>query len=419
MNYWKEDFLSYKLHVISTKKFKTTSIKIVFSAPVVKEEITFKNFLADMLTYSCKKYNTEKKMSIALQDLYAMNIFPRCYRVGKLYNMEIGASFLNERYTDEGILNDAIKLLSEVIFNPNIENNEFNTTAFDFVKLNTRNQINSIWENTRKLSLIRMLEYMDNTKAFSYHGFGYLEDLEEITPTNLYEYYKKVISSSKIDIFILGDVSADEVKKMIKENFKFKTYKMKKNDLITSHDKIRKIPKKIIEQARISQSKLSIGCKIEDMDDFERNYVLPMYSMILGGGSSSKLFKEVREKNSLCYYISSSASKLDNILFITSGINFENFDKTIKLIKKEVKNMTLGKFNEEDLDVAKTQYITMLDEIEDSPFQIMSSYYSVEMLNYDELDIRKEKTKKVTLQDVSKLASKIHIDTIYLLKGAE
>ena len=195
--------------------------------------------------------------------------------------------------------------------------------------------------------------------------------------------------------------------------------KTKKQDLITFHEKIRKIPKKIIEQAHISQSKLSIGCKIEKMNDFERNYVLPMYSIILGGGSSSKLFKEVREKNSLCYYISSSAAKLDSILFITSGINYNNFDKTVKLIKKEVKNMSLGKFYENDLEIAKTQYITMLEEIEDSPFQIISSYYSVEMLNYDELEKRKEITKKVTLDDVKHLASKIHIDTVYLLKGAE
>ena len=419
MNYFVDDFLSYKLHFIKTDKFKTVNIKIVFSQKAIKNEITIKNFLSDILTYSSKKYNTEKKMAMALQDLYAMSLFSSCYRIGKLYNMEIGASILNEKYAEKGILKSALKLLSEVIFNPNVIDNKFDEISFDFVKINNKNQIDSIWENTRKLSLIRMLEHMDNSKEFSYHGFGYIEDLEKITPGNLYEYYKKIISNSKIDIFVLGDIDVDEIKKYIKEFFKFKTIKNKKNDLIITHEKIRRIPKKVIEQAHISQSKLSIGCKIENLNDFERNYVLPMYSMILGGGSGSKLFKEVREKNSLCYYISSSAAKLDNILFITSGIDFNNFDKTIKLIKKEIKNIILGNFSNNDLQIAKNQYIAMLDEIEDSPFQIISSYYSVEMLGYDSIEIRKEKTNSVTFNDVKEFASKVHIDTIYLLKGIE
>ena len=194
---------------------------------------------------------------------------------------------------------------------------------------------------------------------------------------------------------------------------------MKKDDFIISHDKFRKTPKKIIEDCKIAQSKLSIGCKIENIDSFDRNYVLPLYSIILGSGSDSKLFKEVREKNSLCYYISASANKLDSILFITSGISYTNFDKTVKLIKKSLKDMENGKFTEEDIDNAKTNYITMLEELKENPFQIISSYYSTEMFNYDTIEEREKNILSVNYEQIKGIASKIYMDTIYLLKGAE
>jgi len=283
----------------------------------------------------------------------------------------------------------------------------------------TFNQIQGINENTRKLSLIKMLEHMGKNEVYSYHSFGYLDDLNKINPSNLYEYYKKVINTSKVDIFILGDIDFNKTKNIIEENFKFNTVKMKKDEFITYHDKFRKTPKKIVEECNISQSKLSIGCKIGMLDDFDRNYVLPLYSIILGGGSDSKLFKEVREKNSLCYYISASANKLDSILFITSGISYNNFDKTVKLTKKAIKDMKKGIFTEEDLKKAKVQYITMLEELKENPFQIISSYYSMEILNYDSISKREEKILSVTYEQIKQLADKVYIDTIYLLKGEE
>ena len=419
MEYCVENYLPYRLHMIKTKKFKTVSVKVIFSTTVKKEEITIRNFLADILTYSTSKYKTHKEMTIALQDLYAMNIFSNCYRIGKFYNTDISASFLNEKYTEEGMFEKSIKTLSEIIFNPNVTNKEFDGSSFDIIKRMSFNQIEGIKENTRKLSLIKMLENMGKDEIYSYHSFGYIDDLDKITPSNLYTAYKNLLEKSKIDIFVLGDIDFNVTKKIIEENFKFNTLKKKKEEFIIYHNKFRKTPKKIKEEFKISQSKLSIGCKIGYINDFDRNYVLPLYSIILGGGSDSKLFKEVRENNSLCYYISASANKLDSILFITSGISSNNFDKTVKLTKKAMKDMKKGDFTEDDIEKAKIQYITMLEELKENPFQIISSYYSMEMLNYESIEEREKKIMAVNHEQIKELSSKIYIDTIYLLKGAE
>ena len=417
MEYRTEDFLSYKLHMIKTNKFKTINVKIVFSRPIKKEEITIRNFLSDMLVYSTKEYDTNKKLSIKMQDLYAMNIFSSSYRLGNLYNTDINAIFLKEKYTEEGMFEKSLELLKEVIFNPNVKNKMFDNTSFNIVKDIVLSQIKSVRENLRKYSLIKMLETMGKNEVFSYRAFGYIDDLENITRDNLYEYYLEFINKSKVDIYILGDIDFEKTKKIISNLFKFNTIKMKNQNILIEHKKIRKSIKEEKEELNISQSKLSIGCKIKDINSFERNYVLPIYSMILGGGSSSKLFTNVREKNSLCYYISASGNKLDNILFITSGISCSNYKKCIRLIKEELKNMQKGKFSEEDIEKAKIQYITMLDELWEDPLQIISFYYSMEILNKDGYEERKKNINLVKNDDIKKISNNIFMDTIFLLKG--
>lgn len=419
MEHYIGDFKSYKLHIIKTNKFKTVSMKIVFSSIVKKENITITNFLADILTFSSKKYPTKKDLGIALQDLYAMNAFSNCYRIGKLYNMDISTSFLNEKYTEEGCFEKSIKLLSELVFNPNFSGDSFDENTFNIIKRFTADQINSISENTRKLSLIKMLENMGSDKTYSYHGYGYIEDLNKITPKALYEFYKRFMSSSKIDIYVLGDVDVENTKSLIRDNFGFKSCELGEKDYMIYHDEYKENLEKIEEPFKVSQSKLSIGCKIEKLNKYESNYVLPIYTMILGGGSDSKMFREIREKKSLCYYISATANKLDNILFITSGISSANYDMVLELVKKNMDDMKKGDFSSEDIEKAKLQYVTMLDELQESAFQIISSYYSIDNLGYDSIETRKEMIKNVSYEEIKSISSKIHLDTAYLLKGEE
>ena len=153
------------------------------------------------------------------------------------------------------------------------------------------------------------------------------------------------------------------------------------------------------------------------MSDFELRYVLNVYSYILGGGPDSKLFKTVREKNSLCYYISSISQPLSSTLVIKAGINKEDFRKAVSLIKKEVLSMKKGRFTDDDIIKAKITYINSLKELEDNPDSLIGLYSGIEYLNSDDLDNRFSKINKVTKSDVIKLASKIHLDTIYLLEG--
>lgn len=419
MKYIKKVIGSYNLHMLKTDRFKTITIDLIFRKKIKKEDITKTNFLADILTFSSKNYKTRREMSIKQQDLYACEVDFSCYRLGNYYNTDISLLCLNEKYTEKDMLKETINYLSDIIFNPNVINNKFDSTSFEIIKNNTIKQIQSIKEDTRKYSLVKMLEKMGPKEKYSLHGFGYLEDLEKITEENLYEYYQDFIRTSGLDIFIIGDIDFEEVEKIFRNNFKFDIYHKKDNDFVIVHDQIRKLPKTIVEEYPSSQAKLSIGCKLKDLTEFERNYALTIYNMILGGSSESKLFRNVREKNSLCYYISSNSNKIDNLLFITSGIAKSNMKKVVSLVKQQLKDMKKGKITDEEIEKAKVKYISLVEEMYDYPSQIISYYYASEILKSDLPEERKKMVEKVTKEDIISVANKVYIDTIYLLGGEE
>lgn len=144
-----------------------------------------------------------------------------------------------------------------------------------------------------------------------------------------------------------------------------------------------------------------------------------IYSYILGGSPDSKLFKTVREENSLCYSISSSFSAVNNLLTIKAGINAKDYRKTIHLIKKEIKNMEKGNFSEENIASGITTYLNAYKQVLDSQDSIISNYVAHEYLNLDLLEERRSNIKKVKKQDIKNVAKKISIDTIYLLEGRD
>ena len=422
MKYTKISNYSYNLHIIKTNKFKTVTIQVNFKRKVKKEEITLRNMIVNMLCESNSVYKTERELLIATEDLYSLVQKSANYMSGKYNVMSFEVSFLNEEYTEPGMLDKSIEFLYNVIFKPNIvkENDEvkFNPEQYNIAYNILKDRIQSIKEEHSYYARIRMLENMEPNSYISYRGCGYIEDLENLDSAKLYKYYESILNSDILDIFVIGNVNASHIEKVINEKFKgIRTLKKPSESHFVTHKKHRLVSKTFKEKININQSKLVLGFKIDKMTDFELRYVLSVYAYILGGGPDSKLFKTVREKNSLCYYISSQTYPLYSMLTINAGINKKNFRNVLNLIKKEVHNMKKGKFNNDDIIKAKVTYINSLKELEDSPSSLLGLYAGIEYLKSDTLEDRFIKINKVTIQDVVRLASKIHLDTVFLLEG--
>lgn len=406
---------NYNIHFIKTDKFKTITFKINFKRKLIKEEVTIRNLLIDTLFSSTKKYPSKRLMEIETENLYGLAYRGFVFQSGIYSILSLETTFLADKYTDKSNTLNSINFIKEVLFNPNISDGEFKQEGFKYAYNNLEAEILSTKENTNLYSQMRLAELMDDP-IISIHNVGKIEELKKINAKMLYEYYLDVLNNDNIDIYIIGNID-DMIVKYIKENFTFN----KRAKYIDSHLYsplcYHKKTNEYIEENKTNQSKLAIGLKLMDLTNFERRYVLSIYNYILGGSGDSKLFKNIREKESLCYNIASQSFPLTSFLLIRAGIDSDKYDKTIKLIKQQIESIKDNQFSDLDIKNGIKTYISGLKELKDSPNGILSYYMSMNYVQADSYNNKIKNIKKVTRDDILNLARKIKLDTIYLLKG--
>ena len=417
MEYIQKDLGAYKLHMVKTNKFKTIKVKVSFRRPIVKDEITLRNILADILVQTSNKYKNRRDLAIKAQDLYAASISSNNNRIGNYINTDIILSVLNDKYTEEGNFSLALDFLYDIIFDPNVSDGCFASEQLDIIKTSAKTSLESLKEDSSYYSMIRLFEVMCNDSPSSYRMTGYIEDIDKINSKNLYEYYLEILKKDLMEIFVIGDIDFLQMEDTIRKKITIRTFKKCREKYYVDLEKPRRIKQIVTEFDDNTQSKLAIGAKVVGLTPYERNYPLTLYNVILGGGEDSKLFRNVRENNSLCYYVNSVPQKLDSILIIRAGIDKNNVKKAISLIEKEINAMKKGKITENDLVIAKEFFQTAMDSLLESQLSIMEHYYMMSILNLDDIETRIKKMNKVTISDIVKVAKKVKIDTIYCLEG--
>ncbi len=419
MKYTKKDLGSYQLHMIKTKKFKTITVRVMFRSPIVKEDITMRNILCDMFMQSSEKYDSKRKLTIQAQELYAADFQTSNTRLGNYMNTNFYLTVLNDKYTEEKNFEKAVEFLSEIIFHPDVKEKKFDSQKLDIVKSSCRSALNALKEDSSNYSLVRMFEAFDKNSSASYRMMGYIEDLDKINEENLYQYYEKMIQTNLVDIFVIGEINEKKVLELFKKYFKLKTLKKKRVPYLLPDKKPRSKRLIVKETSDTQQSKLAIACRCHGLSDYERNYPLTLYNVIFGGGSDSKLFKEVREKHSLCYTIHSVPNKLDHLILIRAGIDKSNYKKTVDLIEKSLNDMRKGKFSDNDIKIAKEYYETALEELEESEKRIIDNYLMMELIGTDTIEEKRKKMQKVKKEEIIKVAKKIKMDTVFCLEGVK
>ena len=154
-----------------------------------------------------------------------------------------------------------------------------------------------------------------------------------------------------------------------------------------------------------------------NLTNYENRYVSFVFNNLFGGGANSLLMRYVRENESLCYYVNSFTNRLDNIIFVNSGINKENYEIVKDLISNVLDKIVNGKFTLSDLAEAKMEMLFSLSTMEDSNRNMIEYYFGRELFKSDELKVRIENTKKVSKEDIMTYAKKIKLEAVFFLKG--
>ena len=407
----------YRIHLYKTDKFKQTTIKISLKEPIKKENITKRSLLYNVLFSSSKKYNSERKINIRKEELYSMNLQFLNNRIGNYLNTTLTIKSLDEKYTEKGILEQSISLLSDLLLDPLIEDNHFRKDKVDLYKEKMKTRLSTLKEDAPLYAAIRAKEVYDDS-VLSYRVIGYIEDIDPLNEYNLYEYYKEMIKTNIIDFYVVGNIELEEIESYIDKYFSKLFNNSNNPDNYELNTKITN-EKRYTETINNEQSILIILSKLDKPTYYERYYVSSFLSYILGGGASSKLFNIIREQESLCYYINSNYRMFDNVLSINSGIDNTNYKKAVKLIKKIIKDIQNGNISEEEINNCKTLINNDFDAIDENAASIINYMIDVDTLKLDELDKRREKINKVTKEEIVNLSKKIKIQNIYLLEGVK
>ena len=409
---------SFNIYTIKTDRFKTSHLEVIFKNVLKKEEIGTYSFLADMLSEGCKKYPRKKDLITRFEELYKIVIYASTMRVGNVIDLHFSLDFINPEYIeDEGYIEDVIKTLFEVILNPNVCNDEFDLKTFNIVKERLRREINSLKENPVKQSIIEAIKTMDSNSPTSYEILGTIEELENITPAKLYNAYKSLRKNFKVDVFLIGNLDMDNVASLIKKYFKNRYIVSDNFEVMVDNKETKKVKEKAMKSDNI-QTNLVMLFNLKNLSELEKNITLNCFNYLYGsGGLTSKLYKSIREENSLCYAINSMYLKYDKLLMVQISLDNCNVKKAISLVKKELKSMQNGNFSEEEVRDAINNMVISLDMSLDNNIAILNNYVFNIYDKLPSIEERKEYFKKLTKEDIVNVSKKVKLNTIFTLEG--
>ena len=409
---------SFNVHTIKTDKFKTSHVEVIFRDIANKDEMGAYSFLADMLSQSSKTYPRKKDLITRFEELYKIIVYATTLRVGNVLDFHVSLDFINPDYiNDKNYVEEVIKTLFDIIENPNVTNDEFDLKTFNIVKERLKREINSLKENPMKQSIKEAFKAMNADTPTSYELLGNLESLEKITPSSLYKTYKNLRKNFKVDIFLIGNLEMDDTVSLIKKYFKNRYIVSDNFEVMVDNKETKKVKEKAMKSDNI-QTNLVMLFNLKNLSELEKNITLNCFNYLYGsGGLTSKLYKSIREENSLCYAINSMYLKYDKLLMVQISLDNCNVKKAISLVKKELKSMQNGNFSEEEVRDAINNMVISLDMSLDNNIAILNNYVFNIYDKLPSIEERKEYFKKLTKEDIVNVSKKVKLNTIFTLEG--
>ena len=409
-----------EFHELNTNKFKTNLVSVFLTTELTRENVTKNALISTILRRGSKSMPSQEEISKQMEEMYGASFDCGLDKIGdnqvlKFYMETINDDFIPQQ--KENMLKTTLEKILEIVFNPYIENGEFKKEYVEQEKNTIKQRIQGKIDNKARYALNRCVEEMYKDEPYGLYKFGYVEDLDAINGKNLYEYYQELIKNCKIDILVSG-ILPDDIEEIIKENENIKNLQEREPSYVMPKLTTRNTEKEkvVTESMDVTQGKLVLGLDIK-LENEKQKYDALLYNSILGGTANSKMFQNVREKAHLAYVASSSYIRQKSNIFINCGIEINNYEKALEIVKKQIDDMKKGDFTEEDIENAKKGIISTIDLIDDEQDTGITYYFGQELSNNKiSPEQYKEIVQKVQKDDIVKIANSVSINTIYFLK---
>ncbi len=402
-----------------TDKFKSNYLGAYIIRPLDRDEVTMNSLLPMVLGRGTRKYPETLELKRRLEALFGANLNVSASRRGERQIIKFSMEWADGRYTgEEGLDSEILQMFREVIFEPYLVGGSFSSKYLEQEKRNLITRINNKINDKRSYSINRCIEEMCKGERFSIYPGGYVEDVPKIDEKVLFDHYRKVLLTSQIEVVYTGHDNHMDIEGIIPEEFldrKQVTYVPRETIIEKSQNR-----NQVREKMPVTQGKLVLGYRAGIPYEDKLYNGLLLGNEIFGGGPNSILFRNVREKHSLAYYVTSNIVKHKSIVLLDAGIEFQNYQKTVDLINEGLKDMVNGNFTDEDMEIAKKSVRTSSESIIDSP-QLMSEFAFGKIIANDDRSLEDmiRQLEDVTREDVKQAMSKVNLDTIYFMDGLD
>ncbi len=409
------------LHLWETDKFKTITFLLMAKAPLQEQNVTARALLPHILQGGTKTYDNRKKLKQKLDDMYGATFSADVQKKGEQHVLTFRMDIAAERFLSDqtSLLQEALHVMHEVVYDPKIENGSFSNVIVDQEKRSLRQRIRSINDDKMRLANVRITEEMFKGEAYALPAYGRVEDLDSLDSKQIYSVYKEMLQNDRFDLYVIGSFDDSKLMETINALFKEDRQPQESTKAAAPSAPVKEV-KIVHDHQKVKQGKLHMGYRTHTSFDDKDYEAAQVANGIFGGFPSSKLFTNVREKESLAYYAASRIESHKGVLMVMSGIEFDKYERAVEIINEQAKAMQDGDFTEDDVEQTKGMLINQALEAIDTPrgFAELSYHEAVARFSRSIQD-RIEGIKKVTKKDVVRAAKKWELDTIYFLKGED
>lgn len=402
---------------ITDKRYKKNLISVAFSTQLSEDTATENVIVPVLLTKCNSKLPTYKAFNNKMSRLYASGIGGTAGRQYDLQTISFGAYYLDDIYALSGekmtgIMTD---ILIDCLTSPVTENGVFSEKFVELEKKTVIDNIETAINDKRSYAIERAMKTICKGEPASVCSYGTVEKAKLITSDSAYKAYRRMLETMPCEIICTGCSVFDGVA----EKFAAAFEKIGRHDIENTTialSPVKTQTEEVTERLTVNQSKLVLGFKSHSDDDA----ALVLLQKIFGGTTSSKLFRNVREKMSLCYYCSAARNDLKGIMLVNSGVENENIEKTKEAVIDQLEEIKNGNFTNEDINFAEMAIKNDFKSVADSAGNVSNWYF--DCIRKNDIVTPEEKLGRylgVSKERIIAAAKSMVLDSVYVLTGNE
>ncbi len=402
---------------ITDKRYKKNLISVAFSTQLSEDTATENVIVPVLLTKCNSKLPTYKAFNNKMSRLYASGIGGTAGRQYDLQTISFGAYYLDDIYALSGekmtgIMTD---ILIDCLTSPVTENGVFSEKFVELEKKTVIDNIETAINDKRSYAIERAMKTICKGEPASVCSYGTVEKAKLITPDSAYKAYRRMLETMPCEIICTGCSDFEGVA----EKFAAAFEKAGRHDIENTTialSPVKTQTEEVTERLTVNQSKLVLGFKSHSDDDA----ALVLLQKIFGGTTSSKLFRNVREKMSLCYYCSAARNDLKGIMLVNSGVENENIEKTKEAVIDQLEEIKNGNFTNEDINFAEMAIKNDFKSVADSAGNVSNWYF--DCIRKNDIVTPEEKLGHylgVSKERIIAAAKSMVLDSVYVLTGNE